>query len=241
MIKNILIASILMTVSNAWAQGETPVRKNDKLDIQKLEQKYWAAKDDDFSVVQNRKYTKADRFFLSAAVGSPINDPYNEGTYLGLSAGYFFSERWGLEVSYNQANFKKNDATSEFEQYGTSPDYNKISNTYFLTGTFVPFYAKMSVMDKSIIYFDMGFNLGLGMNNYEIQQKTGALSKSSPALKLGIFQQIFFSEHFAIRADFTNVWSSQTKAPFDPVASTRSERDEVINDSSIMIGLTYWH
>ncbi len=241
MIKNILIASILMTVSNAWAQGETPVRKNDKLDIQKLEQKYWAAKDDDFSVVQNRKYTKADRLFLSLTAGSPFNDPYSDGTYLGASVGYFFNERWGLELSYSKASFKDNDATEQFKtENGTSPDYNTIDSTYFLTGSFVPFYAKMSVMDKAIIYFDMGLNLGLGMNNYHIARDIGKEAKSSPALKLGIFQQIFFSEHFAIRADFNNVWSKQTKSPFSQ-ASTRADRDEVINDSSIMIGLTYWH
>ncbi len=242
MIKNILIASILMTVSNAWAQGETPVRKNDKLDIQKLEQKYWAAKDDDFSVVQNRKYSKAQRFYVSGAAGTPVNDPFSDGTYLGLSFGYYFNERWGVEASYNHANFKENDATTQFQtQYMNSPDFNTITSTYFLTGTFVPFYAKMSVLDKTIIYFDMGINLGVGMNNYQIEKNTGAESKSSPALKLGVFQQIFFSEHFAIRADFVNVWSSQTKKPFDPGVSQRKERDEVINDSSIMIGLTYWH
>src|SRR5687768_17351365 len=36
--------------------------ESEKLDIQGLEEKYWAPKDTDFSVVQNRTYTKAKRF-----------------------------------------------------------------------------------------------------------------------------------------------------------------------------------
>lgn len=247
MIKNLIITSLLLTsVSTAWAQqpGEAPIRKNDKLDIQKLEQKYWAAKDDDFSVVQNRKYSKAQRFFLTGAVGTTFNDAYSEGTLLGINAGYYFNERWGLEFSYAKGELKDNDAVAKFPANGVKPDHNKHDSSYFFTGSFVPFYAKMSVLDKAIIYFDMGVNLGVGMNNYKVQRDTGEVSESSPALRLSVFQQIFFTEHFAIRADFTNTWSSQKRLQYTanpPVGQKRTMSDEVINDSSIMIGLTYWH
>ncbi|MEK2644979.1 outer membrane beta-barrel domain-containing protein [Bdellovibrio sp. BCCA] len=251
------ILMFILAASQAFAQQGTEnkpaaeQRGSDKLDIKKLEQKYWAAKDDDFSVVQNRRYTKAERFYLTASAGIPFNDPYSTGSIVSGSLGYFFNERWGLEATYNSANLKDNDAVKQFvDSYGAIPDHNILKSSYFLSGIWVPFYAKMSVVDKAIIYFDMGLSVGAGNLDYEIAQKEGNLSKSSFAYKLGIFQQIFFSENFAIRADLINTWSTQDKMKYyapgtnvggTTVSGTRDLGSESINDTSLMIGLTYWH
>jgi outer membrane beta-barrel protein len=247
----------ILMASQAFAQtGDnkpaTAERGSDKLDIKKLEQKYWSAKDDDFSVVQNRRYVKAERFYLTASAGIPFNDPYSTGSITGGSLGYFFSERWGLEANYNSANMKDNDAVSQFvDTYKAMPNHNVYKSSYFLNGIWVPFYAKMSVLDRSIIYFDMGLSVGAGNLDYEITQFEGNISKSTFAYKVGIFQQIFFSEHFAIRADLINTWSTQDKlkfyAPNTNVGGTttgsgpRDMGSETINDTSLMLGLTYWH
>lgn len=255
MFKKTLLVFIMMT-AQAFAQqadNKPAARDSDKLDIKKLEQKYWAAKDDDFSVVQNRRYVKANRFYLSAAAGIPFNDPYSEGSIVGASLGYFFNERWGLEASYQSYDLKRNDAVSQFEStYGVMPNHNVLKANYFLSGTWVPFYAKMSVVDKAIIYFDMGLSFGIGNLEYEIAQKEGNLTENTMAYRLGIFQQIFFSEHFAIRADLVNTWSDQKKmrfyAPNSPLpgggttgAAARDLGSENVNDTSLMIGITYWH
>lgn len=226
-------------------------RGSDKVDIKQLEQKYWAAKDDDFTVVQNRRYTKANRFYLTGQGGIPFNDPYTTGTLLSVDTGYFFSERWGVELSFNSGTLKDNDAVKQFvNQYGAIPDHNVFQSSYFVSGILVPFYAKMSFMEKSIIYFDMGLSLGLGMNNYNVTQKEGDLSKSAFAIKLGVFQQIFFSEHFAFRVDLNNTWSTQDQAKYyrpgdivvgNTVAGTRDLGAATINDTSLLVGFTYWH
>lgn len=242
--------------STAMAQDSKPEvkqeqRGSDKLDIKKLEQKYWAAKDDDFSVVQNRRYIKADRFFLTAEAGIPFNDPYSTGSMFSGTFGYFFNERWGVEANYNSASMKDNDAVDQFvNTYGAIPDHNIFKSSYFLSGVFVPFYAKMSFMDKSIIYFDMGLSLGLGNVNYEIAKNTGNESKSAFGYKLGVFQQIFFSEHFAFRVDLNNTWSNQDQAkyytpgsalPGGGTAGANSLGSKMQNDTSLMVGFTYWH
>lgn len=253
MTKLTLLALIFMSTT-AWAQQATKpeARESDKLDIRKLEQKYWSAKDDDFSVVQNRRYVKKERFYLTGSFGIPFNDPYSTGTIAGASLGYFFSERWGVEANYNSYSLRRNDAVTQFvDTYGAIPNHNVLKNNYFLSGIWVPFYAKMSVVDKAIIYFDMGLSVGVGNLGYDIAQAEGDLSKSTMAYKVGIFQQIFFSEHFAIRADLTNTWSNQEKmkyyAPNTNVggintgSGTRDLGSELINDTSLMIGITYWH
>jgi outer membrane beta-barrel protein len=244
---------IIMLSSQAFAQtsGTDTSRGSDKLDIKKLEQKYWAAKDDDFSVVQNRKYVKAERFYFTGALGIPFNDPYSTGEILNGSIGYYFNERWGVELGYNSYSLRDNDAVGQFvNTYGVIPDHNLVKSSYFVSGTWVPFYAKMSVLDRSIIYFDMGISVGLGTIDYEITQAEGNKSENTFGYRLGIFQQIFFSEHFAIRADLINTWSDQKRMKYYApgttvggvtVSGNRDLGTENINDTSLMIGITYWH
>ncbi len=255
--KSLLIISLAFigAASQATAQEAKPDAKqergSDKLDIKKLEQKYWAAKDDDFSVVQNRRYTKADRFYLTASAGIPFNDPYSTGSIFAANLGYFMNERWGFELNYNSANMKDNDAVDQFvNTYKVMPDHNIFKSSEFLSAIWVPFYAKMSALDKAIIYFDMGLSVGVGNLNYEIAKVEGNDSKSAFAYKLGVFQQIFFSEHFAVRVDLNNTWSSQDKMKYyvpgstvngNAITGVRDQGSETVNDTSLMIGLTYWH
>lgn len=247
--KTILI--LLLLGSQTWAnQAKDSSKNNDKLDIKKLEEKYWAAKDDDFSVVQNRRYTKAERYFLTASGGVPFNDPHSTGTISSASFGYYFNERWGVEATYSSANLKDNDSVSQFVQtYGVIPNYNVLKSNLFISGSFVPFYAKMSMMDKAIIYFDMGINLGLGSVNYDIAQLEGPISKSSLALKFAVFQQIFFTENFALRAELGNTWSNQDRMKYyapgtnvggSVVTGLRDLGNTTINDTSLLFGFTYW-
>ncbi len=77
--------------------GKAPeAKKDEKLDITDLEQKYWAPKDTDFSVVQNRTYTKAGRVALSLS-GPIVNDPFSSGYNPSVKVNYYFSERYGVE------------------------------------------------------------------------------------------------------------------------------------------------
>lgn len=253
--KTLALTLLLLGSSLAYAQTAAPKAAgsgSDKLDIRKLEQKYWSAKDDDFAVVQNRRYTKANRVFLSLNAGVPFNDAFSAGNLYGANLGYFFNERWGFDAEYKSANLNDNDATSLFqERYGVYPDHNVFVSSQILSATLVPFYAKMSFMDTSIIYFDMGFSLGAGMLNYKIKKSEGDENKSAPVIKLGVFQQIFFSEHFALRAELGNTWSNQQRYKYystlpsgvTGAGGSTGERDlgmKMTNDTSLVLGVTYW-
>jgi len=260
--KTLTLTLMLLGSSLALAQNPTPAAApkaapaansgSDKLDIKKLEQKYWSAKDDDFAVVQNRRYTKANRFFLSVNGGVPFNDAFSSGNLYGLNLGYFFNERWGLDLESKSGSLKDNDATELFtSRYGVYPDHNVFVSSQILSVTLVPFYAKMSFMDTSIIYFDMGFSLGAGMLNYKIKKSEGDENKSAPVVKLGVFQQIFFSENWALRAELANTWSNQQRykyystlpAGVSGAGSSTGDRDlgmKMTNDTNLMFGATFW-
>ncbi|XGC82076.1 outer membrane beta-barrel domain-containing protein [Bdellovibrio bacteriovorus] len=249
MLKKTLLM-IILTASQAFAQtasdtaniANSDQRGSDKLDIKKLEQKYWAAKDDDFSVVQNRRYTKAERYYLNVSGGVPINDPFGTGTITSLQVGYFFNERVGVDLNYTKADMKNNDNTKQFiDENGVAPNYNFFDSSKTLSVTYVPLYAKMSFLDKHIIYFDMGISLGVGTTDYIIKKEEGDESGSAFSYQIGINQQIFFSEHFAIRADFINKFTNEDRFKYSTIAPSRDLGAKVVNDTQLLLGLTYWH
>lgn len=242
----VLFCSVLGLGLGAQAQNQkksdpTP-ETSEKLDVQKLEQKYWSAKDDDFTVVQNRAFPKEKRFYLNLTGGIPLNDPYSTGTIYGLNLGYYFSERLGLEFAYKKMNFSNNESTGTFiTEKGAIPDFNRLTGSKYFNLTWVPLYAKMSWLDRKIIYFDMGLQLGLGQVDYAIQKDSGNESKSGASYALNIMQHFFFSEHFALRLDYTNTWTREERFRYyTSLPGDRTLPTKTINDSSLMIGLTIW-
>lgn len=242
-------------------QGTTPAkptaddRGSDKLDLKKLEDKYWSAKDSDFSVVQNRTYTKDNRFFFSLAYGPMMNDAYSTGRNTAFSAGYYFSERWGLEVSHEAGDLKQNTSTEAFiKENAFAPNYNTFESATSLNLIFVPLYAKMSFLDKKILYFDMQFSVGVGTMQYEIQKASGNTpatlvenneKKSALVYNFDVTQQIFFHKNFAIRFDIKNKFSTQKKERYFLNAgepeSARDLGNTSAQDTSMLLGLNiFW-
>lgn len=241
MLKKIILLLIIAT-SQAMAQQVRENKGNDRLDIKKLEEKYWAAKDDDFSVVQNRRYIKAERFYLNIAGGTPINDPFGTGSITSAQLGYYFNERWGLDVNYTKADMKDNDNTDQFKStFAVAPNYNFFDSSTMLSVTYVPLYAKMSFVDKYIIYFDMGLSLGIGSVDYILKKEEGDENKSGLSYQIGINQQIFFSEHFAIRMDFINKFTNEERMKYSTNSTNRDLGAKSVNDTQLLLGLTYWH
>ena len=234
----ILGALLFLTSLHVWAQTG-----GDKLDVKALEQKYWAAKDDDFSVVQNRSFTKAKKFYGTLQYGRAINDPYYTGSYMGLSGGYFFSEAWAIEGVYQTTSFTKSNSFNTILEKGGSPTVNQAKSKMFVNAMWMPIYAKMSLFDKKIIHFDMGFSVGVGNLNYDKQYYQGTYpngvvkSKSDTSLgySIGVSQQFYFSRLAAIKVDFNNTFGSQKTLNFSGGADSGSKN---INDTSIMIGLS---
>jgi outer membrane beta-barrel protein len=229
----------LSTISiNANAQSGS-----DKLDVKALEQKYWAAKDDDFSVVQNRAFSKNNRFFTTLHYGQAINDPYYTGSYLGASLGYFFNETWGLEANYMMSNFSDSKSFKDIVSLGGGPKVNEAKDKAVINVMWFPIYAKMSLFDKKIIHFDMGLSLGVGNFGYERKYYVGTFPAGSEksekgtslGYSLGITQQFYFNRLMAIKVDFVNTVSSQKQINYK---SRTDEGNKSVNDTSLVIGLS---
>ena len=246
--KHLIIGLISLMSISAFGQSKDttkePDKTSDKLDLKKLEDKYWAAKDADFSVVQNRTYTKAGKAFISASYGTLINDTWSTGRMTNFAAGYYFNERWGLELAREMGSLKDNDGVHTVQASGGNPDFNKMKNYTAVNAVWVPFYAKMSVLERAIVYFDMQFALGVGQMNYAIQHsglEGGAENESAVGYNFDFTQQLFFARHFAFRLDLKNTWSNQKKEKyFSGTGSHVSLGNFTKQDTSFLGGLTYF-
>ena len=216
----------------------------DKLDVSDLEKKYWASKDTDFNVVQNRVYTKANRFAVTAEYGSMINDAWSDGPTYDLNVGYFWSDRWGAELSFSKSNTTDNSAASQLISQKGYPNNDKMKNFYGAQVDWVPIYAKMSFLNSSIIYFDMGISLGAGVTSYEQQKEEGNVMQNAPTVTLDVTQQFFLSKHFAIRLDYKNHFYQQDvlwyHANSVPAGGSRTNTTELNHTTILMGGVSYY-
>lgn len=193
-----MLATILWifitSVSNA--QIPAPPLKGQRLDVEKIKEKYWTqAQDLEPRVIQHRLYSKENRFELGVFAGKEIMDPFlsvkNYGGQLGYHLSEFFAVRvigWKNFVSDSQA------LTMLKRDIGTSTNSNAPKS--FLGGEleFSPLYGKLSVLGKSIIYYDLHLMLGLGRT---VTENGNYLTPF-----IGIGQQVYLSRYFAIQLDY---------------------------------------
>lgn len=220
--------------------------KSDKLDISDLEQKYWAPKDTDFSVVQNRTYTKAKRWSFSPMYGALINDTFNEGPSFSGKLNYYFDERSGVELSYTTTDSSDSDTTKKFKNQLTGgavqPDFNRDVSLISVGYNFVPFYAKMSFMGSKILYFDMQITPWIGAATYSqvAAAATGKNDNEETVFSYGIdiTQYFFIHKNFALRFDFHNRFYEQDVLAFSSGTVARSES---ANTTLFLFGFTYFH
>ena len=237
------------STASTQAQKKGAATESDKLDISDLEQKYWAPKDTNFNVVQNRTYSKAKRMAVSATYGNLINDSCSRAGNLSLSGTYYFTERYGVELNYTSVESSDNKLVETFvNDFGTTPDHGKVTSYIGTSFNWVPFYAKMSLLGSRILYFDMSISPGLGMTTYNQQTDAGSRSKQAPTLTIDVTQSVFFSKNFAIRIDFKNRFFQEEVIEFRKSPATLASGDDnqkirtdFTQNTLLMFGLTFFY
>jgi outer membrane beta-barrel protein len=249
------LTTTILTLATAISFAQTENRGSDKVDLKKLEDKYWSAKDDDYGVIQNRTFSKAGKLYLSAVYGPLLNDPFAKSRAAGAMFGYYFTEDFGLEAHYFSYSTSKSETLEKFNTLsaaGVSPNYDLIKSAAALSLTYTPFYAKMAFMNKAILYFDMGFTAGLGLTSYDqvIRFKDSGgtilgedkIAQSSPHFELGVMQQLFLNKNIAFRVDVKNSFYSQKIKKYElntgAPETDRTEETKSANDTTITLGLT---
>lgn len=217
---------------------------SDRLDISDLADRYWAPKDTDFAVVQNRTFPKEKRFSLSVMTGPLLDDTFSTGLSTAFVANYYFSERYGVQLNYIDSNLKDSKAIDSFCQLSggcVRPDLNRETGYTSIGFNWVPIYAKMSFLNRNILYFDLQVTPHIGVSSYEQQARpeTGKNGTSQSAFSYGldITQYFFMTRNFVLRFDYHNRWYKEEILNWN---SGNKVRDSNNNTSHFLLGLTYF-
>jgi len=191
----------LMLMAGAWNRAEASESETYNFS--------WLDPEKKIYVLQNRKYTKANRPMLSVMGGIGWSNPYRNVRSVEPRLSYFFNESFGFEVFYSRLS---NSANTTFEALEAATAGASLPLLREIRGQmggllhWVPWYAKINVFNN-ILYFDWGFEFGAG------QLQTVTLTKavsSDPftettenltAFFAGTSQQFFLSQNWSVRLD----------------------------------------
>lgn len=235
--------------SSSPTASATPAPGGDKkVDLTDLENRYWTAKDTEFNVVQNRLYTKAHRFALCPMVGTDLSSNYTNDYNIGLQLSYYFSERQGVTIQGWKTSSSPASFASTFEQYGAAYNYNSPQGYIGVNYNWVPIYAKISLLEKKILYFDMSINPGFGATMLQSNSfgttvnLTNSLNQTAPTAAIDVSQQVFLSSHWAIKLDIdshiypeTIYYAGGGLQPANSVA-----QNKITYSAIFMLGVTFF-
>jgi len=229
------------------SSGETSGPAGEKkVDLTDLENRYWSSKDTEFKVVQNRLYTKAKRYSIAPAFGNILNDNYTSNYNVGFIGNYYFSERTGVEVAGWKTFSSNADFVGDFgKQFGVIPDHNMHQGFLGVAYNYIPIYAKLSLLDKKILYFDMGVSAGVGATFLSASTFASpptfvaptATSQTLPTLTLDVTQQVFINEKMALRLDLRNHFYQEN---IYDAGNGSQKRTKNTYESSLMLGLSFF-
>ena len=162
------------------------------------------------TVLQNRYFFKAWRPEFGLLGGSMLNEAYTNTTLFGFRAGMFISEWLGFEYQNVKAKVKNSDDRKALNTLKYRPldisgenankivtadaEVNSIHSFNDVNLIFAPFYGKLNLFDRYIIYSDLYITAGVS----RVETDQGIHS----AFTWGAGQRFYFSEHWSTRIDF---------------------------------------
>jgi outer membrane beta-barrel protein len=168
----------------------------ERVNVENIKEKYWARGDEtEMGVVQNRTYSKEHKIEVGVYGGVVLTDPFLNVNNAGLSLGYHFSEYFELRGLFWKEFAGYSSALNTFyETKGGVVNYNKPKAYYGGEAVGSLLYGKLSVVGKSIIYFDLHVLGGFGLTNTE--------NGTYPTPHIGIGQQVYVSKNISLSLDY---------------------------------------
>ena len=174
----------------------------EKIDVQTMKRRYWTVGNEDLmSVVQNRLYTKKHKWQVGIDGGFYSDDPFISTNTYQLKVGYHFNETWSLHGFYAGMHSSKSTAYLAAKRDTYTPVINPAKSLMGAEVKYSAIYGKLSVLSKSIIYYDLTLTGGLA------QIKTNVDSPLAPIF--GVGQQIFLSKRFYVNTDYRILYHSE--------------------------------
>jgi len=200
----------------------------------------WLDGDKEIYVLQNRKFRKKSRVYVGGLYGRSINGAFIDSTRFSLQGGFFFSENWGLELSYSSANGETNTThDSVKEQSNAVAFYRKIDTEMTAMLLWSPFYSKINTFNK-IFYYDWMF--GAGISTVTTDDNRNEFDDGSPdSNKLTSESNSGLSWMSAFRFYITENWSSELRFRATHVNADYASEDQSNNDKTEKRWIHYYN
>jgi outer membrane beta-barrel protein len=180
----------------------------------------WLDKDKEIYVLQNRKFRKAKSVYVGGTLGKSLSGAFNDRLSGNLYGGFFFSENFGLELSYTKASNTTNATHDAVKKAGTVAFYRQIDTAFSAHFVWAPFYSKINTFNK-IIYYDWLFGFGGSTistqdNRNEFDKnatnKNDLTEESGFALSWFTGFRFYLSDSWSTRVDFRGTHSNADRA-----------------------------
>lgn len=182
--------------SNDSSQAQNQDSGAERVNVENIKEKYWARGDEtELGVVQNRAYSKANKWEVGVYGGAVLTDPFLDVKNAGFSLGYHFSEYFEVRANMWKDFASGSTALGTFQStLGGETNYNKPKAYYGGEAVGSLLYGKLSVLGKSIIYFDLHLLGGLGATNTQ--------NGTYVTPHVGVGQQVYVSKSTSISLDY---------------------------------------
>lgn len=176
----------------------------EQVSVDSIKEKYWArGNETELGVVQNRTFSKKGKLEFSSYLGAIYSDPFLDTKAVGFSIGYHFSEYLSAHLISLKDLVNPSSALNYFESKMGSTVNSNIPRYYVgLEGMGSIFYGKLSVLGKSIIYYDFYFLAGGGNTNTE--------SGNYITPSIGFGQRFYLNKTFSVRLDYRLMYYHET-------------------------------
>lgn len=215
------------TVKRPEASGK---REQKTQQVQSLSDLANLAPFSDVAVIQRRFLPKTGRFELTAGLFNNLNNPFFNSIGADVRAGYYLREQWALEGIAAFASTSKRQVTEDLEKKRGITTDTVVSSKgfYVLAVKWNPVYGKITWLNKSIVPFDLNFNLGFGTT-------TTTDNQNAPTLHFGTSQVFALSKAMAFRWDL--IWNTYQATGTDAVG-TKSTLTQ--NDLFLGLGMSFY-
>lgn len=180
---------------------------------------------DDVAVIQRRFLPKTGRFELSGTAFTNLNNPFFNAFGAGLRAAYYIREKYAIEGLFTFNSNTSRQVTDDLEKKRGVTTDNVLTSKGYIGASLKwnPIYGKITWLNKTIVPFDLNFNIGGGMTRLDNDD-------NAPTLHLGTSQVFAWSKGMAFRWDL--IWNM-----YSGEASNDDGTKETLTQNDLFLGV----
>lgn len=184
----------------------------------------------DVAVIQRRFLPKTGRFEFTGGVFTNLNNPFFNSMGADIRVAYYIREKYAIEGIAAFAGASKRQVTEDLEQKQKITTESLVSSKGFYAVAFKwnPIYGKITWLNKTIVPFDLNFNVGFGTTST-------TSGENAPTIHAGTSQVFAWSKSMAFRWDL--IWNTYQATGTDALG-VKSKLTQ--NDLFLGVGMSFY-